>query len=117
MPDPVDAVTVHDAALPDTPVIAGDPDRPVLTKVKLPAATPVTDSLKLTVQATLAAFDGVAPARTIPVTVGAVLPTVYTGPVTGAPCNAWFDESLIEPADDRFNPNEPLPDPVLALTV
>ena len=70
VPDPVDAVTVHDDPLPDTPVITGDPDNPALTNLKFPAATPVTDVLNDTAHETDTAFVGDPPARLIPVTVG-----------------------------------------------
>ena len=53
----------------DAPVTVGESE-------KSAASTPVTDSLKVTVQLTLAALVGVAPARLIEVTVGAVLSTV-----------------------------------------
>ena len=54
-----------------TDVIAGEPPRPVLTSWKSPASTPDTDAENVTVQLTDAAFVGLAPARTIELTIGA----------------------------------------------
>ncbi len=68
LPVPVFAVTVHVVPEPVVEVIDGAV-RPPLTSAKLPFATPVTDSLNVTVQETLVAFVGDAPARVI-VTVG-----------------------------------------------
>ncbi len=44
LPLPVDAVTVHDAPDPVTPVTAGAAKPPAATSAKSDAATPVTDS-------------------------------------------------------------------------
>ena len=75
-PVPVDAVTVYVVPLPlAEPEKAGDV-RPPLTRVKLALATPVTDSLNVTVQLTVAALVGLEAFATIEVTVGADLSIV-----------------------------------------
>ena len=58
-PVPVLAVTVQVVPPPVTPVIAGLPMRPVTMRSKSGSSTPLTDSLKMTVQLTLEAFVGV----------------------------------------------------------
>ena len=58
--------------LPLTLLMAGVPPRPLGTRLKCPRATPVTLSLKVTVHETEELFVGVAEARLIEVTVGAV---------------------------------------------
>ena len=56
--------------------MAGLPPRPPGTRLKALAETPVTDSLKVTVQVTLDALVGLVLPRMIEVTVGAVLSIV-----------------------------------------
>src|SRR5436190_12089426 len=70
VPVPVLAVTAYVAPLPDTPVIAGDPPRPVFASEKSDASTPVTLSLNVTTHPTVAAFVGLEDARTIETIVG-----------------------------------------------
>jgi len=74
-PDPVLTVTVRELPLPVTPVIEA-PVTPLVTSAKSPVSTPVTVSLKVTVNCTLPRFEGVAVARLIEETVGAVLSIV-----------------------------------------
>jgi len=59
-PEPVLAVTVQVVPEPVTFVIAGCP-KSTGTKLKAVAETPVTDSLKVTVQVTLTALVGLVP--------------------------------------------------------
>src|SRR5581483_3921024 len=75
-PLPVFAVTVHVVPLPLTPVTCGVVTPPPAASWKSVASTPVTASLKVTVQETLVAFDGVEPTRLIELTVGGVLSIV-----------------------------------------
>ena len=75
-PVPVVAVTAQVVPLPETDVMAGSPPEPLRTSVKLCARTPVTASLKVTVHVTVAALVGEAAARTIDVTLGAVVSSV-----------------------------------------
>jgi hypothetical protein len=72
---PVLTVTVRVAPGPaDTVVIEGAvPKLPVVVSPKLLAVPPVTDSLKVTVKVTEAAFVGLVPPRAIELTVGAVV--------------------------------------------
>jgi hypothetical protein len=79
VPVPVPAATVYVAPLPVTPVTAGDPDSPLAATEKFDplAATPVTGSLNVTVQETLAALVGLGPARVIEDTVGACRSIVH----------------------------------------
>ncbi len=72
MLEPVEAVTVRVAPEPETPVTDGVPVMPPpCCSEKLPVATPVTDSLNVTVQETEQAFVGAADTRAIEETVGA----------------------------------------------
>ena len=72
---PVDAVTVYVEPEPDTPVIAGVPPSPTLTREKSAELTPVTDSLNTTFQDTDEPLVGLAPERLIELTVGGVRST------------------------------------------
>src|SRR5580700_1219733 len=67
VPLPVPAVTVHEVAgappTAVTEVIAGEPPRPPFTRLKFPAATPLTALVNVTVQETELKFVGVACAR------------------------------------------------------
>jgi hypothetical protein len=66
LPVPADAVTVYEEPLfATTPVMAGDPLRPLFASEKLEAETPVTDLLKLTDHATDVLFVGLVPPRVI----------------------------------------------------
>ena len=71
VPDPVLAATVHVVPLPVTEVIAGVPPKPELTSVKLLALTPVTLTVNVTVQDTVAAVVGFALAVLMEATEGA----------------------------------------------
>ena len=73
MPAPVLAVTVQVVPEPLTRVIAGEPVRPLEMRLKLPATTPVTASLNVTVHWTDARVVGVVLTRLIETTVGAVV--------------------------------------------
>jgi hypothetical protein len=70
LPVPVLAVTVRVAPLPVTEVIAGVPPSPEFTSLKLLLLIPVTLALNVTVQETLDALVGLAPATLIDKTVG-----------------------------------------------
>ena len=77
-------------------MIAGEPDKPDATSEKLPLATPVTGSLKVTFQCAEAALVGEASARVIEDTVGAVLSIAYVCPLNGiGGPNAFPARSLI----------------------
>jgi hypothetical protein len=71
VPDPVEAVTVYVVPGPaETPVTDGEPDKPDVLRLKLPVATPLTDSENTTCQRTLEAFVGDGSRRVIDDTVG-----------------------------------------------
>ena len=72
------ALTVHVVALPVTLVTLVPVPAGCAVSVKLEALTPVMLSLKVTVHATVAALVGLAPARLIETTFGAI---VYFSPV------------------------------------
>ena len=71
-------LTVRVAPLPDTSVTYAPVTVPSIAKS--PASTPVTVSLKVTVNATTSSAVGLSSARTIELTVGAVLSREYTSP-------------------------------------
>src|SRR4051794_13388286 len=58
--------------------MVGVPPRPVLTRAKSAEVTPVTPSLNVTVQLTLAPFAGDGAARVMELTVGEAVSTVVT---------------------------------------
>ena len=94
-PEPVSTLTVYVVPLPvidEIEVATG----PAAVITKSAASTPVTDSLKVTVKATLDADVGDEPARTIERTVGAVLSTTYMGPgstfAKTLPARSWTEE-------------------------
>ena len=70
-PEPVFTVTVYVVPLPLT-VLTDAPDTPVVASEKSLASTPVTTSLNVTANWTLARFVGVEVARLIEDTEGAV---------------------------------------------
>jgi len=74
-------VTVYVAPESLTLVIEAPEMLPVAVRAKSPASTPVTASEKVTVKFTLAALVGLASARKMEVTVGAVLSIVYSSPL------------------------------------
>ena len=75
VPSPVPVLTVTVRVLPEPEIVPIEvPVTPVLVREKLPAATPVTDSLKVTRKVMLAALVGVV-VGAIELTVGAVVST------------------------------------------
>ena len=81
VPLPVAAVTVHEVAgVPPTGVtdeIAGEPPRPVFTKAKFPATSPLTALVNVTVQETELKFVGEVCTRLMELTpVGMVMEAV-----------------------------------------
>jgi hypothetical protein len=72
LPEPVEAVTLHDFLEPETRVTEGRPVRPDCTSRKLRARTPRTASSKTTTHETDLAFVGDCVRRLIATTNGAV---------------------------------------------
>ena len=120
-PLPVLTVTVQFCPEPPTPVIEGLVTPPELS-AKSAESTPVTDSLKRTLNTTDEAFVGVAPARVIEVTVGAIL-SMFVGALLKLPFPAPVPASrlpklsTIESLSTRFSWIEPDPVPVPTVTV
>ncbi|MBV6465970.1 MAG: hypothetical protein PGMFKBFP_01267 [Anaerolineales bacterium] len=82
VPSPVPVLTVTVYVAPEPLTLAMDaPVTPLVVKSKSPTSTPVTASEKVTVKFTLAALVGLASARKMEVTVGAVLSIVYSSPL------------------------------------
>ena len=69
-PAPVFTVTVRVVPVPVTPITEGPDIVPLDVMLKSAESTPVTDSLKMTVKVTLAAFVGLVPDRLLEITVG-----------------------------------------------
>src|SRR5437870_10448563 len=112
---PVLALTVRVAPVPVMPVIDAEP-APLPDNEKFDVPTPVTVSLNVTVQLTVAALVGLGSARVIETTVGAVLSIVYACPVNVA-LNWLAAASMMPDVSDRLRRRPPSPDPVLAVTV
>ena len=123
LPVPVLTVTVYVVPLPVT-VVNDAPETPEAATAKSEALTPVTDSLKTTLNCTDDAAVGVEPARLIETTVGAMWSSVKTWPVKlplpapGPPSAVPKPEvSMMVSSSVRLRPSVPLPEPLLAETV
>src|SRR5207248_2602225 len=103
--------------LPDTPVTPA-PLTPAAVAAKSPASTPVTASLNVTVNCTLAALVRAAPASATDWTAGGVLSIVYAGPVV-KPVPGWAlpAASLTVAVVRTSRRSVPLPLPVPTVTV
>ena len=97
------------------------PVTPLPSTVKFAAATPVTDSLKVTVKFTVVALVGFASARTIEETSGASVSTSYTSPVklplpNPVPPTGRLPMSTTVSSSTKFRPSVPSPMPVFTVT-
>src|SRR5512137_2957432 len=111
LPEPVLTVTVRVLPLPVTPVIEV-PDTPDAFRLKLPLATPLTDSLKVTRNVMVEALVGVV-VGAIETTVGMDLLTVRTVPLLYVAVRALPAMSLIAGAVLlRSRRTVPSPEPV-----
>ena len=122
LPVPVLAVTVQVVPLPLTLVMAAPLTPPPCTRAKSAALTPVTASLKVTVQSTLPApAVGFGLATAIALTAGVVRSKVYAAPgrlplSVPLPPRGTLLLTMLS-SSTRFRPRVPLPVPVLAVTV
>src|SRR5438045_2913720 len=117
-PRPVDAVTVHVVPEPLTLVIAASDTEPPDTIAKSDASTPVTASLKVMVQETEDPVAGSAEARLTDTITGGALSIKYDWPAVyaDAPMELAAASLIVEDAT-RSSRTDPLPLPVLTITV